>query len=311
MSEPPDWRLKGRRRVRSFPPVRSVSVIRQVLSHPSNQGARWAAVKRALLWQLRSRTRSAPLDLVVYGGLTLRAHPRSNSASNVIYFTPYYDPDEMAFLNRFLKAGDTFVDGGANIGTYTLLAANLVGPSGRVVSFEPSTQAARHLRENVAINGLEGIVLVRQAAIGAERGFVKITSGSDVSNSIVSAAEAGRLTEVIEVVPLDGTELPFRPSVIKLDVEGYEMEALRGMHEMLVEGRRPILIIEFTPHLLRRAGTSATDVAAHLDSLGYSLYKYSHAKNEFVSVDHGMIENMQANYLGMPNERMAEIMSNF
>ena len=205
------WRLKTRRKLRSLPPVRVVSVLRQVVAHPSNEGARWAAVQRSIAWQWRSRTRADPLDLVVYGGLTLRAYPRSNSASNAIYFTPYFDPDEMDFLGRVLKPGDTFVDCGANIGTYSLVAASIVGPSGRVISYEPSALAVKRLRENVEINGLNSVIHVRQAAVGAERGIARITEGCDVSNSIVSATECGRVTAEIEVVPLDEAEIPFSP----------------------------------------------------------------------------------------------------
>ena len=263
-----------------------------------------AAVKRSLAWQWRSRTRSDPQDLAVYGGLTLRAYPRSNSASNVIYFTPYFDPDEMEFLSRVLKPGDAFVDCGANIGTYSLLAASIVGSSGNVFSYEPAARTAGRLRENVEINGLAAVIHVRQAAVGAVRGVARITSGSDVSNSIVSANEAGRVTEEIEVVPLDGAEFPSIPSIVKIDVEGYEMEALRGMSALLKEDNRPILLIELTPHLLRRAGTSATEVLAHLSRLGYVLRSYSKQEGRLLKADFAAIEQLQANYLAVPNERV-------
>jgi FkbM family methyltransferase len=307
MTAQPTWRLKTRRKVRSLPPVRVISVVRQVVAHPSNEGARWTAVQRSIAWQWRSRTRADPLDLVVYGGLTLRAYPRSNSASNVIYFTPYFDPDEMDFLGRVLKSGDAFVDCGANIGTYSLLAASIVGPSGSVMSYEPSARSAERLRENVAINGLNKVIHVRQAAVGAERGIARITSGSDVSNSIVSATEFGRVTEEIEVVPLDEAELPFTPSIVKIDVEGYEMEALRGMSSLLEGERRPVLLIEFTPHLLRKASTSATELASHLADLDYVLHSYSKQKGKLAIVDLRTIEHRQANYLTVPEERIGTL----
>jgi FkbM family methyltransferase len=307
MTAQPTWRLKTRRKVRSLPPVRVISVVRQVVAHPSNEGARWTAVQRSIAWQWRSRTRADPLDLVVYGGLTLRAYPRSNSASNVIYFTPYFDPDEMDFLGRVLKSGDAFVDCGANIGTYSLLAASIVGPSGSVMSYEPSARSAERLRENVAINGLNKVIHVRQAAVGAERGIARITSGSDVSNSIVSATEFGRVTEEIEVVPLDEAELPFTPSIVKIDVEGYEMEALRGMSSLLEGERRPVLLIEFTPHLLRKASTSATELASHLADLDYVLHSYSKQKGKLAIVDLRTIEHRQANYLAVPEERIGTL----
>jgi predicted methyltransferase len=90
------------------------------------------------------------MEVSAYGDTSLLCYPRSNSASNVIYFTPYYDYDEMHFLQRYLRPGDVVIDAGANIGTYTLLAATCVGPTGQVIAFEPAPVAFARLRENVA-----------------------------------------------------------------------------------------------------------------------------------------------------------------
>ena len=100
----------------------------------------------------------------------------------------------MRFVSRFLKPGDCFVDCGANIGTYSLLAASAVGPTGRVVSYEPVAATAQRLRENVEINHLEAVIDVRQQAVGAERSVALVTSGSDVSNTLVFDSAGSRKT---------------------------------------------------------------------------------------------------------------------
>jgi hypothetical protein len=87
--------LRARRIGRSLPPVRAARILLRVASHPSNRDQRLAAVGRAVRWQVRSRLRPDRLEVAAYGDTVLLCYPRSNSASNVIYFTPHYDYDEM------------------------------------------------------------------------------------------------------------------------------------------------------------------------------------------------------------------------
>ncbi|KGN35010.1 hypothetical protein N802_01160 [Knoellia sinensis KCTC 19936] len=243
-----------------------------------------------------------PRTLKVYGDLLLLAYPRSNSASNVIYFTDYFDPAEMGFVSGFLKPGDCFVDCGANIGTYSLLAASVVGPSGRVISYEPVAMTAHRLRENVEINRLGSIIDVRQVAVGAARGLAPITSSGDVSNTLVLGAAGSAATEEVEVVPVVPRDLPCTPRLIKVDVEGFEMAALEGMSEILRLDSPPVILIELTPHLLRRAGTSATQVASHLVGRGFSMPVAGNGRARFVPVNFQTFdfEMRQANYLAIP-----------
>ena len=70
----------------------------------------------------------------------IRCYPNSSSASKIIYFSAFPDFYEMGFMKDYLRPGDNFIDGGANIGLYTILAASLVGNNGKVVAFEPSPE---------------------------------------------------------------------------------------------------------------------------------------------------------------------------
>ena len=307
MSNAPDWRLRARRRIRRLPPVRAWSIVRQVVRHPSNAGHRSAAVRRAIAWQWRSRRSETPVPLRVYGDLTLLAYPRSNSASNAIYFTPYFDPHEMAFVERVLLPGDCFVDCGANIGTYTLLAANAVGPTGRVVRFEPSSKAYSRLVENVEVNGLGGCVIARHAAVGAGPGTVNLSVGSDVSNTVIGAGEGGGAVESVPVVTVDDEVLEQSPCLVKIDVEGFELEALKGMTALLGTARPPHVLIELTPHLLLRAGTSATAVAQFLSDRGYQLMIPTGSDGSVTPADIEAVEHRQRNYVCVHRSRWHEI----
>jgi len=265
--------LRARRIGRSLPPVRAARILLRVASHPSNRDQRLAAVGRAVRWQVRSRLRPDRLEVAAYGDTVLLCYPRSNSASNVIYFTPHYDYDEMHFLDRYLCPGDVVIDAGANIGTYTLLAASRVGPSGRVIAFEPAPVALARLRENVAHNRL-GQVEAHGAAVGIRPGRATMQSSSDVSNSLVAVPGVTGATTVVEVVRLDDVVGDARPALLKLDVEGYELQALQGAATLLTADPPPVLLVELTDHLLRGAGTSPAELRAWLRERGYELYRY-------------------------------------
>jgi len=256
--------LRARRAARRFPPKRAYSVIRQIIVHPSNRGRRGRALRHAARWQIRSRISTRPLELAVWEGMTLRAYPRSNSASNIIYFTERFDPAEMAIMEAVVRPGDLAIDAGANIGAYTLRLAQLVGSAGSVVAIEPAQQAAERLRENVDLNRLDHVTVVA-AAIGARRGEASMTTDGDVSNTLTVSPGTTDVTSV-PVVTLDSlAERP--PSFVKLDVEGYEHEALKGAGEMLTH--RPVLQIELTEHLLARMGTSSAEIRSQLQNAGY------------------------------------------
>lgn len=244
-------------------------MLRQVWRHRSNADERPRAIARAIRWQLRSRV-SGPQDVQVYGGLILRCHPRSNSASNVHYFTPFYDYDEMHLLAAVLRPGGHFVDVGANIGTYSLLAASIVGTQGRVTAFEPAEPAASRLEENARINALEHIIRVHRRAAGREPGRMQMTSAADVSNTLVLETHSRRPTRAVDIVALD--DVVADPDAVKIDVEGFETQTLLGMRRVLTGPRPPMLLVEVTPHLLGRAGSSPTELAAILTRAGYDLY---------------------------------------
>ena len=272
-SAPVPVALRARRIAWRFPPVRAVRILVMIASHPANRRRRLAAIGRAVRWQVRSRLRGDPLEVPVYGGTSLLCYPRSNSASNVIYFTPYYDYDEMHFLQRYLRPGDVVIDAGANIGTYTLLAATCVGPSGQVIAFEPAPVAFARLRENVARNGLHQAEL-HDAAVGARTDRAGMRSSSDVSNTLIMVAGTGGATTEVSIVRLDDVVGDRHPALVKLDVEGYELKALQGAAALLAADPPPVLLIEFTGHLLRAAGTAPGQLTQWLRDRGYELYDY-------------------------------------
>lgn len=175
----------------------------------------------------------------------------------------FHDPVAWA-VDRLLARGDCFIDAGANIGLMTLVGAARVGSSGRVVSCEPSPSTVELLRRNLDANGFRWVDL-EQAAVGEVPGvaeLIEFGAGAGLNSFAPETREGGRAVS-IDVVRLDdlAVTLPAVPALVKLDVEGAEVKALRGARELLAT-RRTSFIIEVEPEHLERQGTTVQELQA-------------------------------------------------
>jgi FkbM family methyltransferase len=168
---------------------------------------------------------------------------------------------ERAVIGRVtaaLRPGDVFFDVGAYLGPFTLLAAHIVGPQGRVIAFEPDPVPRAVLERNVAINGASNVEVV-PFAVGDHDGSVRFSASGD---SVAHVVPAGGIE--VRQVTLDGfcAEREITPTVIKVDIEGGEALALRD--STVVQGLRE-LFVEIHEPALRAQGI---DPVALLDALG-------------------------------------------
>ena len=192
-----------------------------------------------------------------------------------VYRYGYHDSD-IDLVGRLLSPGDVFVDGGANVGLFTLVAATRVGLTGKVVAFEPGRAVRLRLLENVVLNGLSQVEVIPFALAdrAGEASFrVFDNSGAGLNHLGPVADEAGNL-ETVGLTTIDSALLPHdrkRLTVIKLDLEGAEHAALIGA-ETTLRLSHPDLLVEVEPLHLRRMGTSAAAVETLLREHGYSFY---------------------------------------
>jgi FkbM family methyltransferase len=162
---------------------------------------------------------------------------------------------ELMVSRTLIKPGDVVVDIGANIGYYALLEARIVGPSGQVLAIEPVAANHAILRQNIAANRFENI-RTYNLAVGDYNGIGQMLL-SDHSNwsrlTQASIPDATRGHQDVEVVTLDAflVDKP-RPALVRMDVEGYELNILRGMQETMAQAG-PKIFVEFHPNLLNEA----------------------------------------------------------
>ena len=158
------------------------------------------------------------------------------------------DPDEQRLLVSHLRPGGVFYDVGANIGFFSLLAARLVGPTGHVVAFEPSPVNAAQLERNIDLNAFTNVTLV-EAAVSSQIGFAQFDTATKErgQSRLIGKDEPARDGLVsVRTLSIDGwwseTGFPL-PDLMKIDIEGAEIAALQGAHEV-IRTSRPVLLVE-------------------------------------------------------------------
>lgn len=132
--------------------------------------------------------------------------------------------EDMAFVLHTLRPSDLFLDVGANVGSYTVLASKVCGSS--TISIEPDPGTANALRRNIQINAIDELVEVVEAALGAVEGRVEFTRGLDTVNHVAGPGDTD--VREVQLLTLDAVVGSRRPTLLKLDVEGFEASVVAG-----------------------------------------------------------------------------------
>ncbi|HEY4127212.1 MAG TPA: FkbM family methyltransferase [Gammaproteobacteria bacterium] len=190
-----------------------------------------------------------------------------------------FEPCETKLLDEQLQEGDVVLDIGANIGYYTLLAARKVGAKGRVYAFEPDPMNFSLLKQNIELNGYTNVELVNKA-VGETSADLKLYL-SDVNTGDHRTYESEGSRRAI-TIPCTSIDDYFRGSVckitfIKMDIQGFECRAMRGMRETLGNCTAVKLTTEFWPYGLVRAGDSPEELIGLLEQNGFKLYDIDEA----------------------------------
>jgi FkbM family methyltransferase len=209
-----------------------------------------------------------------YGGVRFRVRPSEDGSFFSMVLLAGGAPVLAPVFEAALGAGDLAIDVGANTGIYTAVAASLVGPAGRVLAFEPHPFARRALLDLVEANTFQQ-VSVLPLAVSASHGRLRlhVTRGA---SGLTSAYPPANATEVLEVesVPLDsvvGAAGHALPRLLKIDVEGFEFEVLRGAAGLLGAKEAPLVIFESDASFGPSRSTFA-EMRSWLAQRGYSLF---------------------------------------
>ena len=197
-------------------------------------------------------------------------------------YKSWSDRAERRFLAQLIEPGMTVLDVGANIGVYTTFLARLVGPSGRVIAFEPEERNVQRLR--AATQRYKQVEVVH-AAVSDRSGVLNLYVADDLNVDHRSYAPVEKRPSIeVRCLALDDFVAQRYPvHVIKMDIQGAELAALRGARQLLAKNPAPLLLLEYWPYGLRSAGSDPADLIAGLESAGFQLSTLGDAP--FPSVD--------------------------
>lgn len=222
---------------------------------------------------------TSKVEMTIHNGIRMKLN-LADHIDHVIYYWNSWEPYETWAVQVLLRPGDTFVDVGANIGYFTLVASRLVGRQGRVFSFEPVPRIAKRLAENVDLNHADNVV-IHEYAVSDVTERVKIGEpvGTGPGMSTMRTNEAMRETWEVPAVRLDDV-LPRdrRIRLIKIDVEGAELRVLKGFARYLQSGHAPYILCEVKDSFLKELGSSTDELNAWMLQLGYRAYSCKHRR---------------------------------
>ena len=207
-----------------------LNTISFIWKHPLNRSHQWRAVYRFLRWQIASRLMPESAFGVPFVNNTRLFMSRGMTGATGNWYCGLHELSEMGFVLHVFNEGDVFVDVGANIGSYTIIAAGAIGA--RVVAIEPIPATFKRLEENIDLNRLNDRVRAHCLGLSDKPGILMFTSHLDTVNHVVAKSEPGNSIS-IPVTTLDDLLQGTSPTIIKIDVEGHEVAVLEGSKKTL------------------------------------------------------------------------------
>ena len=279
----------------------------------------WSRIKVApgLLYQIVEKYAPSlytrPLKTKLFNGYEVECDIRE-IVQQVIYFYGYYEAVETYFAMAFIKKGDTVIDAGANIGYYSLVAANCVGPGGRVHSFEPIPRNFSHLQDHIHSNHLDKIVTVNNYGVWDKEEEIEFTLSKNTESNF-GTYSAGEQADVVEKITCRTLRLDnyvkknniHKVNFLKIDVEGAEWAALQGAEET-IKRDKPVILLEVCKYTCDRFGYDQNVMWEFLKPLGYKMYliRNSSKKSHIIDSLEGLEQDNVILFTGDLPSRLAQ-----
>jgi FkbM family methyltransferase len=195
---------------------------------------------------------------------------------NALVSSDGYEPEMRRTLERFVRPGSVFLDVGANEGFFSVLASRLVGPRGRVIAVEPQERLAPVIQTNLELNDCANVALF-SCAISDRQGVAELHLSPDTNTGSTALYQSTRYRLPRVTVPVttleDFVERSELPAIdfAKMDIEGFEYEAILGSPRLFESGRIAALALELHPGPIAHRGLDPAAIACCLERCGYSL----------------------------------------
>lgn len=220
--------------------IASLNTLKFISEHPLNKNHRVKAVFKFLKWQIATRLLKMKVVVPwVDDSIFISGIGETGLTGNI--YTGLMEYEDMLFLLHALQPEDTFVDVGANVGAYTILASRVVGS--KSISFEPLPDTINRLKDQLYINRIISAVDLKSMGVGDKQGTLFFTNNNDTTNKVSIEGNIDNTSQA-KVTTLDHELKGGAKFLIKIDVEGYEFNALKGASHILSSNNVIAVIIE-------------------------------------------------------------------
>lgn len=227
---------------------------------------------------LQSRFYTAFLECITFGrGIPreINGEPEVRIAPACRFISANYEPEVWNWLKQYTVPGSIILDVGAQFGLYSMLAYRHIGQEGRIFAFEPSPDTAAVLHRHLVNNNMTDRVEIVQAAVGPQEGEVTFyMAGTHPCNTLApTTVDPVKLTPVtVKAVTVDGfcRQRQLTPTLLKIDVEGWELQVLRGATEA-IQNPALTICVEMHPYAWESAGYTSEDFTTFVQTHGFEI----------------------------------------
>jgi len=260
--------------------VSLLATCRYIASHPVNRQRKLSALLGFVRWQLGTRIldRDILIDWVEGTRVVVRRGETGLTGSVYCGLDEFAD---MAFVLHSVRPTDLFVDVGANVGSYTILACAARGAQG--IAIEPVLGTFARLKQNLAVNGLTEQVVALNAGVADAEGELRFTVEQNCMNHVVLVPDPSENTTLVRVLPLDALIEPTKPTFLKVDVEGFEASVVAGAKRTLTNPWVKAVIMELN-HSGKRYGFEDDSIVRQLAEHGFQSYSYDPFARQLTSM---------------------------
>jgi FkbM family methyltransferase len=279
-----------------------LNTIYHIFTHPLNKGQASAALIRFVKWQLASRIFPNPIIYSWINGSKIIIYPGETGLTGNLY-CGLHEFVDMTYLLHVANEDDLFIDCGANVGSYTILACAAKGAKG--YCFEPVPSTFARLVDNIKINNLGKQVTAINSGLSEQEGELVFTTDENCMNHVVTntSNDTTNNTVKVKVLALDNVLDGKNPSIMKIDVEGFETLVLKGSYKTLQNDSLHSVILELNGSG-EKYGFSEEKILKLMNDNGFSTYIYEPFSRELKTLNGNI--NGSGNTLFIRNEALVK-----